>query len=103
MKESLRLPPDAVIHSFRHTFESWLGKAGANSFTIVGAMGQSTVVVSQKYMDPTPQEMERGLERLKAANEKTLASLERNPKLALPATVSTTPGNGESEALAQVL
>ena len=35
-------------------------------------MGHSTVVVSQKYVHPTPEAMERAFERLNAANEKAL-------------------------------
>ena len=103
MKELLRLPADAVIHSFRHTFGTRLGETGADAFTIMQAMGHSTVVVSQKYVHPTPEAMERAFERLNAANEKALASLPGSPKPALPTTVSTTLESGESQALVQVV
>lgn len=75
IKAALGLPADAVIHSFRHTFGTRLGETGADAFTIMRAMGHSTVVVSQKYVHPTPEAMERAFERLNAANEKALASL----------------------------
>ena len=75
MRKALRLPADAVIHSFRHTFGTRLGEAGADAFTIMRAMGHSSVLVSQKYVHPTPEAMERAFERLNAANEKALASL----------------------------
>jgi hypothetical protein len=57
-------------------------------------MGHSTVVVSQKYVHPTPEAMERAFDRLNAANEKALASLpgatQVKPPDQLPATISTT-------------
>jgi integrase len=84
IKESLRLDPDAVIHSFRHTFGTRLGETGADAFTVMRAMGHSTVVVSQKYVHPTPETMERAFERLNAANEKALASLPARVIPALP-------------------
>lgn len=102
MKESLRLPKDAVIHSFRHTFGTRLGEAGADAFTIMKAMGHSTVVVSQKYVHPTPEAMERAFERLNAANEKALASLPGGQKPAMLATVSATVESGESSDNTQV-
>jgi integrase len=91
IKASLRLPTDAVIHSFRHTFGTRLGEAGADAFTIMKAMGHSSVVVSQKYVHPTPEAMERAFERLNAANEKALASLPgRAPTKRLPESATDT-------------
>lgn len=72
-KEALKLPADPVIHSFRHTFGTRLGETGADAFAIIKVMGHSTVVVSQKYIHPTPEAMERGFERLHAANQKAQA------------------------------
>jgi integrase len=107
MRQALNLPADAVIHSFRHTFGTRLGETGADAFTIMKVMGHSTVVVSQKYVHPTPEAMERGFERLNAANEKALASLpsvtESQPKRCLPTTVSTTSADAESEGMRQAL
>ena len=102
MKAVLRLPADAVIHSFRHTFGTRLGETGADAFTIMRAMGHSSVVVSQKYVHPTPEAMERAFERLNAANEKALASLPGSSKPALPTTISTTASEGQSVVLEQV-
>jgi integrase len=94
MRQALKLPADAVIHSFRHTFGTRLGETGADAFTIMKVMGHSTVVVSQKYVHPTPETMERAFERLNAANEKALASLpgvtQSQPQTCLPTTLSTT-------------
>jgi len=90
MKAALRLPADAVIHSFWHTFGTRLGEAGADAFTIMRAMGHSSVVVSQKYVHPTPEAMELAFERLNAANEKAMAHLPRGPKLMLHETNTDT-------------
>ena len=78
MKEALKLPADAVIHSFRHTFGTRLGETGADAFAIIKVMGHSTVVVSQKYIHPTPEAMERAFERSHAANQKAQAYRRKN-------------------------
>jgi integrase len=90
VREALRLPKDFVIHSLRHTFGTRLGEAGADAFTIMRAMGHSSVTVSQKYVHPTPEAMERAFERLDVLNQKALASLPEGEKRQLPATISTT-------------
>lgn len=97
---ALKLPKDAVIHPFRHTFGTRLGEAGADAFTIMRAMGHSSALVSQKYVHPTPEAMERALERLNAANEKAMASLpqtQNKPKRLEATTIPTTMDEGESE------
>ncbi len=103
MRWALKLPADAVIHSLRHTFGTRLGEAGADAFTIMKVMGHSTVVVSQKYVHPTPEAMERAFERLNAANEKALASrpvvTQSQPTKCLPTTVSTTSVDGETTGI----
>ncbi len=107
MRQALKLPADAVIHSFRHTFGTRLGATGADAFTIMKVMGHSTVVVSQKYVHPTPETMERAFERLNAANEKALASLpgatQSQPAKCLPTTVSTTAADAETEGAKEVI
>jgi integrase len=103
MREALKLPADAVIHSFRHTFGTRLGETGADAFTIMQAMGHSTVVVSQKYVHPTPEAMERAFERLDAANRKALARLAGDQKLLLSPMVFTTAGDCEADGAKQVV
>jgi len=70
-------------------------------------MGHSTVVVSQKYLHPAPQAMERTFERLNSANEKALASLpeatQSRPTKCLPTTLSTTFVGAEMGGAKQVL
>jgi integrase len=94
---------ECVIHSFRHTFGTRLGEAGADAFTIMRAMGHSSVTVSQKYVHPTPETMERAFERLNAMNEKAIQSLLEGGKRQLPATVFATVIESEPEPAAQVL
>jgi integrase len=90
LRDLLRLPKDFVIHSFRHTFGTRLGEAGADAFTIMRAMGHSSVTVSQKYVHPTPEAMERAFERLEALNQKAAQSLPEAQERQLPATISAT-------------
>lgn len=61
-------PAEFVVHSFRHTFGTRLGEAGADAFTIMRIMGHSSVTVSQKYVHPTPESLERAFERLDKLN-----------------------------------
>jgi integrase len=68
LRKLLKLPSEFVPHSFRHTYGTRLGEAGADAFTIMRLMGHSSVTVSQKYVHPTPETMERAVERLEALN-----------------------------------
>ena len=45
-----------------------LGEAGADAFTIMRIAGHSSVTVSQRYVHPTPEGLERALERLQSLN-----------------------------------
>jgi integrase len=68
VRNALKLPDDFVLHSLRHTFGTRLGEAGADSFTIMKLMGHSTVIVSQRYVHPSPESMEIAVSRLEALN-----------------------------------
>ncbi|MCI0721077.1 MAG: tyrosine-type recombinase/integrase [Acidobacteria bacterium] len=67
-RTALSMPSDFVLHSLRHTFGTRLGEAGADAFTIMKAMGHSSVVVSQKYVHPTPARLESAWRQLEARN-----------------------------------
>jgi integrase len=72
-REVLELRADFVPHSFRHTFGTRLGEAGADAFTIMRIMGHSSITVSQRYVHPTSATMENailGLERAAEAAER---------------------------------
>ena len=45
-----------------------LGEAGADAFTIMRIAGHSSVTVSQRYVHPTPEGLERAFERLEDLN-----------------------------------
>jgi hypothetical protein len=45
-----------------------LGEAGADAFTIMRIAGHSSVTVSQRYVHPTPESLERAFERLEDLN-----------------------------------
>jgi len=68
VRTTLKLPADFVIHSLRHTMLTRLGEAGADAFTITKIAGHSSVTVSQRYVHPTPEGMERAFERLEELN-----------------------------------
>jgi hypothetical protein len=46
-------------------------------------MGHSSVTISQRYVHPTPEELERDVERLETLNAKAQAALPRLPGKAL--------------------
>ncbi len=90
VRARLRLPKGFVIHSLRHTFGTRMGEAGADAFDIKRLMGHSSVTVSQRYVHPSPEAIERAFERLEALNESATARLLEGEKRQLPATVSAT-------------
>lgn len=61
--------PDFVLHSLRHTMLTRLGESGVDAFTIMRIAGHSSVVVSQRYVHPTPDTVERAFERLQLSGE----------------------------------
>lgn len=61
-------PDDFVIHSLRHTMLTRLGESGTDAFTIMRIAGHSSVTVSQRYVHPTPEAMEKAFERLEDLN-----------------------------------
>lgn len=62
------MPEVFVIYSLGHTYGTRIGEAGADAFTIMWLMGHSSVSVSQRYVHPTPEAIERGVEKLEAMN-----------------------------------
>jgi integrase len=86
LRANLNLPGEFVLHSLRHTYGTRLGEAGADAFTIMRLMGHSSVTVSQRYVHPTPEGLERAVERLEALNRSAV----RSGKRARAATVSAT-------------
>ena len=91
IRESLKLSPEFVIHSVRHTMLTRLGESGADAFTIMKIAGHASVSMSQRYVHPTPEAMEKAMERLDSMNQKALSGVQEPSKRQLPATVSATP------------
>ena len=85
-KRKAIFPADFVLHSLRHTMLTRLGESGVDAFTIMRIAGHSSIVVSQRYIHPTPEAVERAFERLQLSGD--FAEIE--PKRLPPATVSAT-------------
>jgi hypothetical protein len=66
-----------------------LGESGVDAFTIMRIAGRSSISVSQQYIHPTPEAVERAFERLQLSGNVTVIK----PKRQLPATVSATLAN----------
>jgi integrase len=67
VRRKLEMPAEFVLHSLRHTFGTRLGEAGADAFTIMKLMGHSTITMSQRYVHPVPETMDRAIERMENA------------------------------------
>jgi integrase len=85
-KRKAIFPPDFVLHSLRHTMLTRLGESGVDAFTIMRIAGHSSITVSQRYIHPTPEAVERAFERL----QMSAARPENQPKRLQPATISAT-------------
>jgi hypothetical protein len=104
LREAMRLPAHCVIHSLRHTALTRLGESGAGAFEIMRIAGHSTVTVSQKYVHPSPESIERAFERLEAMNTQARAGLPAKPQHGhLLPTVLTTGEGGEVDAPQEVV
>jgi integrase len=64
VRAKLKWSDDFVLHSLRHSYGTRLGESGADAFTIMRLMGHSTVLVSQKYVHPSDEVVERAVERM---------------------------------------
>jgi integrase len=85
-RATLKLSKDFVIHSLRHTMLTRLGESGVDAFTIMRIAGHSSITVSQRYVHPSPEAVERAFERLQLS----AAPPENQVKRLLPATISAT-------------
>ena len=61
---------DCVMHGTRHTFCTRLGESGCDAFTIMRLAGHSSIVISQKYVHPTPALLENAIGKLTELNTK---------------------------------
>ena len=86
------MPAEFVVYSLRHTYGTRLGEAGADAFTIMRLTGHCSVTVSQRYVHPTRESLERAVKRLQTMNTQAIKALAEKRKRQLPATVSTPTG-----------
>lgn len=63
-RAALNLPKDFVVHSLRHTMLTRLGESRVDAFTRMRIAGHSSITVSQRYVHPSPEAVERAFERL---------------------------------------
>jgi integrase len=90
VRDLLGMPTDFVPHSFRHTFGTRLGEAGADAFTIMRIMGHSSITVSQRYVHPTPETMENAFLNLELAAQRADEKQSQAEKSANVTTILTT-------------
>jgi integrase len=68
VRELLKMPEDFVVHSLRHTMLTRLGLLGVDAFTIMKIAGHSSITISQRYVHPSPESVERAFEKLEVSN-----------------------------------
>jgi integrase len=68
LRDAMKLPDDCVAHSTRHTFCTRLGESGVGAFEIQRLAGHSSIVISQKYVHPTPALLENAIGKMGQAN-----------------------------------
>jgi integrase len=56
------------LHSFRHTFGTRLGEAGASALVVKQLMGHSSITVSQRYVHKLTESVERAMAAMEEAN-----------------------------------
>ena len=66
------------LYDLRHTFLTRLGEAGADAFTIQKMAGHSSILISQRYVHPTPERVEEAISRLEDYNRKKVQELTVN-------------------------
>ena len=86
LRRRLNLPADFVLHSLRHTILTRLGETGVDAFTLIKIAGHSSVIVSQRYVYPSSEAMERAFERLEAQNSEAREREKRQLPATFPAT-----------------
>jgi integrase len=64
LRDAMELPDDCVVHSTRHTFCTRLGESGVGAFEIQKLAGHSSIVISQRYVHPTPEVLEGAIGKL---------------------------------------
>jgi integrase len=71
LRDKLGLDSDFTLHSLRHTMLTRLGESRADAFTIKRIAGHHSITVSEGYVHPTPQHVERTFGRFQAYGDAT--------------------------------
>jgi integrase len=87
-KRRALFPADFVMHSLRHTMLTRLGESGVDAFTIMRIAGHSSIVVSQRYIHPTLEAVERAFERLQLSGDFAVIEPRRPPSATLAGAVA---------------
>ena len=56
------------MYDLRHTFLTRLGEAGADPFSIQKIAGHASILISQRYVHPTPERIENAFAKLQDYN-----------------------------------
>src|SRR5262249_42641681 len=56
------------LYDLRHTFLTRLGEAGADPFSIQKIAGHASILISQRYVHPTPERIENAFAKLEDYN-----------------------------------
>ena len=83
-------PPDFAMHSLRHTMLTRLGESGVDAFTIMRIAGHSSIVVSQRYIHPTLEAVERAFELLQLSGDFAVIEPTRLPFATVSITLAGT-------------
>jgi integrase len=86
VRSLMGLTKDFVIHSLRHTMLTRLGESGVDAFTIMRIAGHSSITVSQRYVHPSPEAVERAFLRLQGVGEVEVSKGKRLPSATISAT-----------------
>ena len=66
------------LYDLRHTFLTRLGEANADPYTIQKIAGHSSILVSQRYVHPTPEHKKEAVRKLEKFNAEQLIAMYEN-------------------------
>lgn len=84
LRDRLGLDSEFVLHSLRHTMLTRLGEQGTDAFTIKRIAGHSSITVSERYVHPSSEAMERAFERLQNGVPTILPTVETVQSVEMP-------------------
>lgn len=81
LRSDAKLGVPFCLYDLRHSFLTWLGEAGADAFTIQMMAWHSIILVSQRYVHPTPERVEEEISCLEQYNRKKTEELTANMRV----------------------